>query len=387
MKRGRGEAPASSGPAADVAPRQARFRRNVEEISADPILRVYGSVLATRPRPDVRPLAARSAAPPHPLGGQHADLLAVLRGVPPIPDARPRGGRRASSGGIAPWRWPRSSCSRVAGRPPAAYLALLILEAREDPHHRPGLPASPEPALHGVLRGARLPAVPRQAAAPPVPDRPLLLLGRARSSSTRNGSLVPRSTGGSSCGSRTHWYPPPAPTSWCWRPILVFGLLARRPWVFWATLAQLAALPCDVVARSSASSTRASCSRSSRSSRSRGSSRPGMTGRASSGSRAGLERKSTYALLAGFSRASARPLRVSGRLCDHGPGSALRAPHVRRAGCMRSARDAPRRPGRDAACPNRVRGRSAHAVRPDRPLQHCPGAVSTSRLAWAVVGS
>ena len=128
--------------------------------------------------------------------------------------------------------------------------------------------------------------------------------------------------------------------------ILVFGLLARRPWIFWATLAQLAlfhAMSWPIVGffypilmfallaifplsrLFSAESERPSFAR--------------IEGR--------LEPRSTYALLAGFSLLQLVPVRVPGRLGDHRPGAALRPPHVRRAGGVRVARDAPRRPGRD----------------------------------------
>ncbi len=70
----------------------------------------------------------------------------------------------------------------------------------------------------------------------------------------------------------------------------------------------------------------------------------------------------------GLLAAPAGPVRVPGRLGDHRPGAALRPPHVRRAGGVRVARDAPRRARRD----RRIRvetGRGSARVRCD-PIVH-----------------
>ena len=185
------------------------------------------------------------------------------------------------------------------------------------------------------------------------------------------------------------------PTGWCrsacayvvvLEMVLVFGLLSRRRWLFWATLGQLLlfhvmsypvvgfyypSLMCALLVDLPAVAARGAGSRP----------------REPRDARTGREPVSTYVLLAGFSLLQLVPHAVPGRLRHHRGGSAVRAPHVRRPGGLRGARDGPRRRGAGAGGSRIVPlGAGARALRPDRLPERRAGAVPARGGARALDG-
>ena len=127
----------------------------------------------------------------------------------------------------------------------------------------------------------------------------------------------------------------------------MFGLLARRAWLFWATLAQLAALPRDVVADRGLllpePDVRAPRDLPARRARWADEAERPEPRRGSWTGREPLV--DLRAPRRGFSLLQLVPHAFPGDSGDHRRGAALRPPHVRRAGGVRGARHAPRRPG------------------------------------------